>query len=207
MFSVFQSTLPPVADRIAEANPNISATGAFESMFTLSPSVFMSFTSALLWFNSLDASPMSSCGVLMNTFCIGSSITGSEIVMEPYIAFLAAGITCAGPLCIASSWSLASTSLTSTPWHGSDAVGPLFITSSKASLMSSLVSNRYCIPLVVSAIKFNPCAAKTPFASSFVIPSSCKIFATSFLCFLTFSGITLSCRALTIFSGSGSTSM
>ena len=31
-FSVFPRTLPPVAERIADANPNISATGAIASM-------------------------------------------------------------------------------------------------------------------------------------------------------------------------------
>ena len=76
-------------------------------------------------------------------FCIGSRITGLDLIRAPLQAFLTAGIVWAGPLWIASSCNLASTNLIITPIIGSSATGPFLQTSLNPSMISSRVSCRF----------------------------------------------------------------
>ncbi|OPY34433.1 MAG: hypothetical protein A4E31_00041 [Methanomassiliicoccales archaeon PtaU1.Bin030] len=99
--------------------------------------------------------------------------------MAPYTADRKAGMTCAGPLWMESSCSLASTSFTFRPMTFSCASGPRFMASSKPCLHSSRVSLRYWIPLVASMKTLLSLKATTPRASSRSMPSSCSFLASS----------------------------
>jgi len=71
-FSVDQRARPWVAERIADAKPNISATGAFAWITVTSPSWLMSsMTPRRPWMSPM-AGPMKSWGTLMKTFWTGS---------------------------------------------------------------------------------------------------------------------------------------
>ena len=147
-FSVFHTALPWLAALMSFENPKVSPTGIFPITEAVPPSTGMSSMIPLLLVTSRVTPPMTSFGASILMFWIGSSMTGLDLTRLPLMAFLTAGMVWAGPRWMASSWSLASVSLTMTPISGSSASGPFLQTSLNPSMMSSLVSWRFWIPLV-----------------------------------------------------------
>ena len=153
--------------------------------------------------------PITSFGASILIFCIGSKITDLARINAPFIDFLTAGIVCAGPLWIASSWSLASTKRTITPINGSSATGPFLHTSLNPSIISSLVSWRFWIPFVSLINTLVPFIAYIFLIRSLSIPNSPNLFPVD-LASLVLTGPSPnvpSLNSLIISSGIGSTSI
>ena len=144
---------------------------------------------------------------MTETFWIGSSNTRPPRTMAPYVPERAAGIVCAGPRWIESSWSFASTRRNLLPKTFSLARGPFEIASLKASTMRSMVSLRYWIPFVTSNKMFVPSTATIPRPSSRVMPMCSSRVTSVFVSLNDFPwGISPSWIARTTAVGSGSTS-
>ena len=161
------------------------------------------------WVTSLVTPPSQSLGTDTNNFCIGSIIVVPARTIAPRIALRIAGMVCAGPRWIASSWSFASVSRTSIPMAGSPANGPDLHTSLKPSINNSRVSCSPWIPFVPLMKTFVPLIAYPFLIMSLSIPNSANWSPISFWSLLRMvpSRNSPARRASTTFWGSISTSM
>ena len=189
-------------------NPKDSATGILPITQVTSFSTGMSSITPLRVINCRVIPPAHSVGASILIFWIGSKSTELALRSAPLIEFLTAGIVWAGPLWIASSCNFASTSLTRTPVRGSSAIGPFLHTSLNASIISSLVSWRFCMPFVSFTSTVVAFMAYIFRIRSLSIPSSPNLFPTSFASLVLTgpSPRSPSLKAIITFSGSCSTS-